>query len=75
MKTIYIKMIVFFIPLSISGCSMTLSKNHTISTPLNTPFSYPYDRPIASNPCVSGTENYQKCINNTDSNPSITGRY
>ena len=71
----YIKITTLSLSLLISGCSMTFSKDHKISTPLNTPLSYPYDRAVASSPCISGTESYQKCLNNSDSSPSMTGRY
>lgn len=75
MKILFIKIITIFITLLISGCSMSFSKDHKISTPLNTPFAYSYDHPVRSNPCISGTENYQKCLNNSDLNPSMTGKY
>lgn len=72
---IYIKITVLSLSLLIGGCSMTFSKDHKVSTPLNTPFSYPYDRAVASSPCTSGTESYQKCLNNSDLSPSMIGRY
>jgi len=59
----YIKILFLFILLLLEGCSSKMKP-------------YPYDQPYKGNPCMfTDTENYQRCLNNSDFNPSMTGKY
>jgi len=61
---ISIKLLFIFILLILEGCSSKSVK------------SYSYDQPYNGRPCMfTDTVDYQKCINNSDVNPSLIGRY